>query len=276
MRRWRLFILASLLLCSIPRIVSTLPAAEGDSLEVPAIARGQKRATLSANMTGQIREFVAEEGQRVKEGAVLVQMDDRALALEAELYRLQSADKSAFELWQVEKALADEELKRLEPLRQKGVTTEVEYARAKAKADEADLHVQQEKMKLEQSQIYYRLKLAERDSAKVVAPFEGIVAKHLREPGESVEILTQLVELVNMDEIELEANLPEESVTWVTPGMTVELKFRVYPDRTFTGKVKRISPVVDPRSATFAVTIGAENPDLAIKPGLHATVAFRK
>jgi RND family efflux transporter MFP subunit len=55
-------------------------------------------------------------------------------------------------------------------------------------------------------------------------------------------------------------------------GREVDLRFSAYPDRIFKGKVKAISPIINPDDKTCRVTIDMDNPREEIKPGMHAEV----
>jgi len=247
-----------------------------DEIAVKGIARPVEKVVLSANMTGQITEILVDEGDRIRKGQLLLKMNDRSLTLEAQLYRLQAGDDSSLRLWQVQAALAEEELGRYEALAKDKVTAPAEYARARAQAELAKIHVEQEKMRLEQAKIAYQMRLAALQNARVISPLDGVVVDRLHEEGESVEVLTNLFTVVRMDEIIIEVNLPEEAISWLKQQEEVNVRFPVFKEKDFKGKVDSISPVVDSRSGTVPVKVKVPNPDFLIKPGLQAVVTFRR
>jgi membrane fusion protein, multidrug efflux system len=68
------------------------------------------------------------------------------------------------------------------------------------------------------------------------------------------------------------AELPERMAPWISDGRPVELRVDAYRDRTFTGKVTRISPVVNPATRSFPFEAVVPNTDAALKPGTFARV----
>jgi multidrug efflux pump subunit AcrA (membrane-fusion protein) len=90
--------------------------------------------------------------------------------------------------------------------------------------------------------------------------------------GERVTPSTLAYSIMDMESRIAEVHLPESEMARVRPDLGVEIRTDARPDKAFTGKVRRISPAVDPRSGTVKVTIDFEDPELLLKPGMFVRV----
>ncbi len=89
----------------------------------------------------------------------------------------------------------------------------------------------------------------------VYAPMEGIVYQIKARPGDSVDTSTEILSLVRPSRVLVVAQLPEKEAFHVKVGDKVEFSISVFPDRTYTGRVKYVSDVVDPETRTVKVYI---------------------
>ena len=90
--------------------------------------------------------------------------------------------------------------------------------------------------------------------------------------GELVKTQMPVMAIVRLDPLKVTAELPEKMAPWISDGRPVELHVDAYRDRTFTGKVTRISPVVNPATRAFPFEAIVANTDAALKPGTFARV----
>jgi len=119
----------------------------------------------------------------------------------------------------------------------------------------------------------------------LVAPWDGVVLGRSAEAGQTALPGGTLLEVGRLDSLELTAYLPEERFGLVTPGQTVSVRVDAYPDRVFAGTVLRVADEAeftptnvqtkeDRSRLVYAVVIGLDNPDLALKPGMIVDVEF--
>ncbi len=118
------------------------------------------------------------------------------------------------------------------------------------------------------------MKLAGRQlrDTEIRAAFDGYVEKRLVNLGELVKTQMPVMAIVRLDPLKVTAELPERMAPWISDGRPVELHVDAYRDRTFTGKVTRISPVVNPATRAFPFEAVVPNTDAALKPGTFARV----
>lgn len=110
------------------------------------------------------------------------------------------------------------------------------------------------------------------EEAKVKAPLSGTVGRLYLDKGSTISLETPVALIARMDRVKVEFSIPEKDMVKVYKEQQARVKVDAYPDRTFNGKVTRLSPVVDPvtRSAYTEVTLS--NPDHSLKPGMFAEI----
>jgi membrane fusion protein (multidrug efflux system) len=118
------------------------------------------------------------------------------------------------------------------------------------------------------------MKLADRQlrDTEIRAPFDGYVEKRLVNLGELVKAQMPVMSVVRVDPLKVIAEIPEKMAPWIHDGQPVQLHVDAYPDRTFTGKVSRISPAVSTSTRAFPFEALVPNTDAVLKPGTFARV----
>ena len=117
-------------------------------------------------------------------------------------------------------------------------------------------------------------KLSDRQlrDTEIRAPFDGYVERRLVNLGELVKTQMPVMAIVRLDPLKVIAEIPERMAPWIDGGRPVELRVDAYPNRTFTGKVTRISPAVNTGTRAFPFEAVVPNSDGAFKPGTFARV----
>jgi len=106
----------------------------------------------------------------------------------------------------------------------------------------------------------------------VDSTIDGIVKKIFIEIGDYITPQSPLFQIIDIEEIEVVVHVPEKDISRVRPGLYTEITVVSYPNRTFTGKVSKVSPVVDPVSRTLEARIRIENNSQTLKPGMFGEV----
>jgi multidrug efflux pump subunit AcrA (membrane-fusion protein) len=106
----------------------------------------------------------------------------------------------------------------------------------------------------------------------VTATISGVVAKVMLDEGSTVTPATPIAVIVNLDNVKTIANVIEFEIGEIQPGMRAAVIVPAYPNRTFSGFVSNILPLVDPISHTAKVEVKIPNPNHQLKPGMSANV----
>lgn len=277
--------------------VKVTDAHRGDliiTLKSPGEAATSMNIIVKAEVGGLIEKLNVEESQHVKRGELLAELDDTEYRLNLE--RQEAARLKVLSDYLVEKRFSDkgelsvavdekgiqEAKDAYEKERQQyreGKISQEEYEKA-SKNYEMVL-IESGKMKeevlaaaknLTQNEIAVKEAQLTLEKTKIRAPFSGIVFDIQVSFHERVSAGTELFTLVNIDRIHVQARVLESEIGKMRVGREVDLKFSAYPGKIFKGKVKAISPVVNPDDRTCKVTIDVANPEEEIKPGMHAEV----
>jgi len=201
-------------------------------------------AQVVAKTSGVALQVLAEEGQRVRAGEVLVRLDsDRP--------RLQEAQSAA----QVRKL-------------------EANYARSLKLAEQnlvSANDIDQLKYDLQNARASNRLAQLELSYTEVRAPISGVVASRSIKTGNFVQINTPIFRIVDADRLEATLNVPERELATMKAGLPVALQVDALPGQSFAGTVDRVSPVVDAGSGTFRVVCAFDNAG-ALQPGMFGRI----
>lgn len=229
--------------------------AEPIPVQIASVTRGPIAATLAFNSTletestvdlfpqvaGQVEKLLVEEGDFVKAGDPLVQIDEREWRVDA--------DEAAVNL-EREKA----NFARSESLYQRNLINQQEYENARFQLEQMRLRHERAKIRL--------------DHATVRAPFDGVISEREVQVGARVGNNTKLFSLVSLQDMVARVFVPGRYLPEVAKDQVATITSEFLPGRSFEGWVKRISPVIDPQSGTFKVTVGISNPERDILPGL--------
>ena len=205
----------------------------------------QKQANLSFNIPGKIERLYFDEGDSVKKGQLLAQ-------LEQQDYKTVRNQSQA--LW--EKAKRDFE--RYQRLWKEGSIQEqiVQDAETAFKASQAVLEAAD--LNLEHCLIY--------------APFSGHVAFRFGEEKEMAAPGQVVFTLMNLSRVIVELGVPERSVGRLKEGQNANVLVRSLQKEHIKGRVSHVAVSAFPNSRLFKVEIEVNNPNLDLKPGMTASV----
>ena len=190
---------------------------------------------------GILAKVYVKEGQYVKKGQILAKIDDGGLS--QQLAQLQ-----------IQTNLAKTTFERQDRLWKQNIGSEMQYLQAKS-----NFEVQQQMV----NQIQIQL-----DKTIVKAPFSGTIDDIISEQGSVVAPgQSQLMRIVNLDNMYIETNVPESNILTVVKNKTVIVEFPVL-GKTIHAKIRQASNYINPANRTFKVEIAVPNKDKSIKPNL--------
>ncbi|MBM0103652.1 efflux RND transporter periplasmic adaptor subunit [Steroidobacter sp. S1-65] len=215
------------------------------------------QATLKSKVGGEVEQLRLREGQDVREGEVIARVDTRNL--QAQYDREAAA---------VEKARADLELARLNRDKNRALLDQKFISQNTFEQTESAYAASIASFKLAEAQA--RVAKINLDDAVIRAPFSGTVARRLVQPGEKVSPDSEIVTLVDLKQMVLEAAVPSAEIPSVSVGQKVRFRVAGFGERTFEGEVQRINPMTSDGSRAIMIYIAVPNPDSALKGGMFA------
>jgi RND family efflux transporter MFP subunit len=258
-------------------------AGVGSVLDASGYVTARRQATVSAKITGKVTEVLIEEGQRVREGAVLARLDDTEAQAQLGLTRAQLvAARSQLAEVQAQLVQAEQDHARQKELHDRKLIAPQALDAALAQRDmlRARLGATEEQVKVaQQSQSVAQVQL---DNTVIRAPFSGVVIAKSAQPGEMISPIsagggftrTGIGTIVDMDSLEIQVDVNESYINRVTPDQPVEATLNAYPDWKIPGEVIAIIPTADRSKATVKVRIAIKVKDARIVPDMGARVGF--
>jgi membrane fusion protein (multidrug efflux system) len=231
-----------------PMPVEAEPVTVGDvvrTVEAVGTLRADEAVTLRPELQGRVEKIGFAEGQPVKAGQVMVQLDD-------DQYRAELAEAIA------NRDLSEANHRRTEELIKRKVAsvTDRDKAYAELQANEARVALKREAL----------------SKTQLKAPFDGIAGLREVSVGEVVSPGQALMQVVAIDPIKVDFRVPELYVGVVKPGQSLSITLDAFPGERFAGEVYAVDPQIDVRGRSILIRATIPNPDGRLRPGLFARV----
>ena len=201
-----------------------------------------REASLGAQISGKVERIFVDIGDKVHSGQLMVQMSGEQLTQAEAKFRAAQKD------WE-----------RMKSLLAKGTITHQAF-------DQVDAAYQA-------AEAAYELVLA---STQIKAPFSGVVTAKYLDEGEVFTMFPgsagspAILKLVQLDTVKVIVQAAERDLAALQVGLLATIRVDSYPGQMFEGSVRRVEPVVDPRTRTTKVEIVIVNKDGLLRPGMFA------
>lgn len=226
--------------------------------------------TVSPKISGRVVDVLVDQGERVATGELLVKLDDAELqqqvqiaqanvdASSAGIDRLLTDRRRATAVYEQSRK-SDERTQAL--LKQNAISPEEADKAVEAlavadagvaRAEAAISEGQKELVAAEKTLEYHRARLHD---TKIVAPFDGLVVKRRREPGDVVVPGSSILTLISTDELWISAWIDETQMARLGAGQLARVIFRSQPDRSYPGTVVRLGREADRETREFVVDV---------------------
>ena len=239
---------------------------------IPAIAIPSKDVTLSFVRPGRVAKIFVKEGDVVKPGQVLVQLDDAAEQIRLQKLKMLAEDEIAVKAGEAKLAKQKVDLKRLEWAFKEGVATELEVENVKLDVKIAELSLELAKAKKLQYELEHKEAKVYLDRMKITSPTGGVVEKIFLSEGESADALAEVVRVVKIDPLWIDVPVPLDSARELKCGQAANVLF---PGETKprVGKIIHKPAVSDSASNTLTVRVEVANSSDG-PAGEHVRVSF--
>jgi RND family efflux transporter MFP subunit len=244
------------------------------TVSLPATTTAFEAANIFARTSGYIEKRYVDIGDKVKAGALLVEIT--APELDHQIAQAQATlaqDQATLQQTQASRELAQVTNTRDSNLVQKGWLTlqQGDNDRLTLQAQQAAVGVAQSNIVAQEAQI--RILEQEKAYQRVVAPFDGVITQRNIDNGSLVQSgSTFMYTLMHADVIRTQVYVPQDAAFGIGPGVDAMVRVPEIPDRGFPGKVTRIASALQPGSRTLLTEIDVPNPDGALSPGIYCTV----
>jgi multidrug resistance efflux pump len=282
-------------------------------IEIRATVQPSQSMTINAQMDGQVESVAVREGTAISAGAPLVQLTNPIVERDAALSRAQldwidarlrrggrprqvasARPRDSFEITAKILQLRQQRLEKMKQLRKTNDVTardleqaEIEYLAAlrdynnerRVVVSGAPTGDDIELLRIERQKVSAEGRFAaQRQSLlHITSPIAGVVRRLHVTQGQAVFPRDPIAEVANVTTMHVRGNIAPELLSYIRPGMRVDVKVLSVPPRAFADEIEYVIPVQgtgpESRSATVIVTI--PNPDGSLQPNSEALITFR-
>ena len=204
-------------------------------------------ADVIAKVEGEVRAFLFEEGDEVEAGQVLARLDGDRLRLEL--------NESRARLNKMER-----DFERNKELREKGLLSEGDFEKLR--------------YDLEALEASFNLASLELDYTQIRAPISGVVSERYIKVGTTIRIGEPAFRVTSLDPLVAYLHVPEREYRQIRAAQPVAIEIDALAGERIIAEVTRVSPIVDPQTATFKITIEIRDPERRIKPGMFGRMSI--
>ncbi|WP_158975263.1 efflux RND transporter periplasmic adaptor subunit [Cellulophaga sp. L1A9] len=198
---------------------------------------------ITPEYNGILTNIYVKEGQNVRKGQILGKIDDGGLSQQVAQLEIQTElAKTTFER---QKRLWDQQ-----------IGSEIQFLQAKSTYEAQSRAVAQLQQQIAKTVIR--------------APFSGTIDDVITEQGSVVAAgQSQIMRIVNLDNMYIETDVPENYITNVSKGKSVEVEFPIL-GKTISTKIRQAGDFINPSNRTFKVEVGIPSKESGVKPNLTA------
>jgi len=218
---------------------------------------------LTSQVAAKVLEVPVKIGDLVKKGDLLVRLDDRLIQATLQ------ANRDYVDAHNIKIRDQTRQVERYKALAQKNMGTALELEKSEMALADAKEALAKATLSLRQAEI-------DLEQVALRSPIDGIVLERLVNPGETTHHDQLAMKLGSLNTVLMAAKISEEKMHSVQLGLSAETSFPAFPGGTFTGKVVKIDPNIDPITRTFTTYVEIKNPDFRLKPGLSGFARIRR
>lgn len=216
-------------------------------VQIQGSVQTKENIVIYPEYAGVLTKVFVKEGQFVNKGEVLAKIDDGGL-------------NQQLSQMETQLALAKTTFERQERLWKDKIGSEIQFLQAKTNYEAQQKAVNQMKEQLAKTTI--------------TAPFSGVIDDVMSEQGQVVSPgMNQLFRIINLKDMFIEAEIPENYITNIKTGSQVNVYFPVLND-TVTSTIRQVSNYINPNNRTFKIEIAITNENKMVKPNMTALLSI--
>jgi RND family efflux transporter MFP subunit len=239
-----------------------------EKLLYTGLVEAWNKVNVTPDVGGKIAKIYVEEGDRVKEGQLLAELDTRAIRLQLEQAR---AGLAVAEASQKD---AQRNMERMERLRAENAVSDQQNEQIKLAYEAADAQLQQARAALNLANHNLEVSIMR-------APFSGVVASKNAEVGDVINPMmgglspsSGVMTLMDFSRVKIEIEVSSQDIARIKKRLTALLRVDAFPDRVFQGWVSIVNMTADPLTKKFGVQVVADNPGLLLRPNTFGEVTL--
>ncbi|MDH3429417.1 MAG: efflux RND transporter periplasmic adaptor subunit [Gammaproteobacteria bacterium] len=204
-------------------------------------------ADVIAKVAGEVREILVEEGDDVSKGQILARLDGDRLRLEL--------NQSQANLRKLQR-----DYERNVDLMNKGLISSGDFDKIK--------------YEMEALEASYNLASLELNYTRIRAPIDGVISERFIKLGNTISVNEPAFRVTSFDPLVAYMHIPEREYRHIAEGQPVAIDIDALQGQRIFASVTRVSPVVDPRTGTFKITVEISDDERRIKPGMFGRISI--
>ena len=216
-------------------------------VELQANLKSRKNVVILSEFQGALKNFFVREGQLVKKGELLAEINDSGL-------------KEQLDQMLIQANYTKDNFDRVKRLWEKNIGSEMQFLKAKSDFETNNKMVEQIRDQLSKTKIY--------------APFDGEIDEIISNLGSNLVPGSSILRVVNLDIIYAEAQVPEKYVSSIELGTEALVSIPLL-NKEITSKIVQSGNFINPNNRTFRVEAPVENKDKRIKQNLNARIKIK-
>ena len=216
-------------------------------VELQANLKSRKNVVILSEFQGSLKNLFVREGQLVKKGELLAEINDSGL-------------KEQLDQMLIQANYTKDNFDRVKRLWEKNIGSEMQFLKAKSDFETNNKMVEQIRDQLSKTKIY--------------APFDGEIDEIISNLGSNLVPGSPILRVVNLDIIYAEAQVPEKYVSSIELGTEALVSIPLL-NKEITSKIVQSGNFINPNNRTFRVEAPVENKDKRIKQNLNARIKIK-
>lgn len=236
----------------------------------------ENQIDVATQREGLVAEIMRDTGSFVHKGDLLARLDDGQLLADREAaeQKLESIDADV-KNWESELKVLQSDLERAQKMWEAHIISKEVYEHTEYKVVADQYELARERKNLLSQQAAVQSLDFELQKTRIMAPFDGVVARRYVRVGQRVGSGERLFWVTAVSPLRVRFTLPERFIASVRSGDTVALSSLLPQAPIHTARIIQVSPVVDPASDTIEIMAEITGPALDLRPGMRVTVRVR-
>jgi RND family efflux transporter MFP subunit len=239
-----------------------------EKLSYTGIIEAWKSINITPDVGGKIARIHVEEGERVRKGQLLAELDTRAIRLQLE------QAKAALAVTEANYKDAKINMDRMERLKSENAVSDQQYEKVKLGFEAAEAQLQQ-------AQAAVNLAEYSLDVSLMKAPFSGVIASKNAEVGDVINPMmggfaptSGVLTLMDFSKVKIEIDASQQDIVRIKKAQPALLRVTAIPDRVFQGRVTIVNLTADSLTKKFKVEVRIDNSDMMLRPNTFGEVTL--
>lgn len=229
------------------KVIKVTPTAFGNETDFSGTIEEASGSTLSFPVVGTVQQIRVEAGQRVSKGELIAVLDEASL-------------QSAYEATSAMLTQAEDAYQRMKQLYDAGSLPEIQWVEVQSKLKQAQSAEAISKKNLADGRLY--------------APFSGVISEKSVEVGHNVMPGQPVVRLVTINQVKVSVSIPENEISHINKGQSVNVCVPALDGKTFPGKIVEKGVVAHSLSRSYEVKSLIDNHSGELMPGMICTLGI--